>query len=230
LVSFKSVVCSALVLFTGRERKDDDRPTEIPTATVSCREAASRPAGVGTPAASARTPKLMDQLHEALRSRHYSQRTEQTYCHWVKQFILFSHHSAPGPNSKRMPVVMKLDEVKAVLSKRNGDKWFIASLMYGADAGLLECLRLRVQDVDFARKELPVRDGKVARDRVTMLPVSLKAPLRTTSKRSKRFHQRDWPMAGAACSSQRPGSQISNAPKDWCRQWLFPPHSFATHC
>ncbi len=78
---------------------------------------------------------------------------------------------------KRLPVVMTREEVKAVLGQIIGDKWLMASLMYGAGLRLMECLRLRIQDIDFARKEILARDGKGAKDRITMLPQSLCAPL-----------------------------------------------------
>ena len=78
---------------------------------------------------------------------------------------------------KRLPVVMTRQEVKSVLANLRGDKWLMASLMYGAGLRLMECLRLRVQDVDFTRNEILVRDGKGSRDRITMLPESLKALL-----------------------------------------------------
>jgi site-specific recombinase XerD len=69
----------------------------------------------------------------------------------------------------RPPVVMTRDEVKAVLSKLSGDKRLMASLMYGAGLRLMECLRLRVQDIDLSRNEILVRDGKGAKDRERLL-------------------------------------------------------------
>jgi len=77
----------------------------------------------------------------------------------------------------RLPVVMTRDEVKAVMANLTGDKWLMAALVYGAGLRLMECLRLRVQDIDFSRNEILVRDGKGAKDRITMLPESLKKPL-----------------------------------------------------
>ncbi len=67
----------------------------------------------------------------------------------------------------------------------------MASLMYGAGLRLMECLRLRVQDVDFARNEITVRDGKGAKDRITMLPESLKTPLQDHLETAKEIHERD---------------------------------------
>lgn len=80
---------------------------------------------------------------------------------------------------KRLPVVLTRTEVQALLTRLDGSHWLMASLLYGAGLRLMECLRLRVKDVDFARKEILVRDGKGFKDRVTMLPVALRVPLRT---------------------------------------------------
>lgn len=92
---------------------------------------------------------------------------------------------------KRLPVVMTREEVKAVLANLSGDKWLMASLMYGSGLRLMECLRLRVQDLDFSRNEILVRDGKGAKDRITMLPASLKAPLQEHLRTVKAIHERD---------------------------------------
>ena len=86
---------------------------------------------------------------------------------------------------------MTRDEVKAVLSCLEGDKWLMASLMYGSGLRLMECLRLRVQDIDFGRNEILVRDGKGAKDRITMLPESLKAPLQKHLRLVKAIHDKD---------------------------------------
>jgi site-specific recombinase XerD len=80
--------------------------------------------------------------------------------------------------SRHVPVVMTREEVKAVVSHLTSDKKLMASIMYGAGLRLMECLRLRVQDIDFSRNEITVHDGKGAKDRITMLPESLKEPLR----------------------------------------------------
>lgn len=91
----------------------------------------------------------------------------------------------------RLPVVMTREEVKAVLVNLTGDKCLMASIMYGAGLRLMECLRLRVQDIDFPQKEILVRDGKGAKDRITMLPDLLKVPLQDHLKRVKAVHQQD---------------------------------------
>jgi len=91
----------------------------------------------------------------------------------------------------RLPVVLTRDEVKVLLAELAGDKWLMASLMYGVGLRLMECLRLRVQDIDFTRNEILVRDGKGAKDRITMLPESLKKPLAEHLKQVKSLHDKD---------------------------------------
>jgi integron integrase len=116
----------------------------------------------------------------------------------------------------RLPVVMTREEVKAVLANLTGDKWLMASIMYGAGLRLMECLRLRVQDIDFSQNEILVRDGKGAKDRITMLPDSLKVPLQDHLKRVKAVHQQDladgW---GRVLLPNALDRKYPNAPKDW---------------
>lgn len=124
---------------------------------------------------------------------------------------------------ERLPVVMTREEVKAVLANLTGDKWLMASLMYGAGLRLMECLRLRVQDLDFSRNEILVRDGKGAKDRITMLPESLNAPLQNHLKQVKAIHEKDladgW---GRVLLPDALDRKYPNAPKDWRWQWVFP--------
>lgn len=221
-------------------------------------------------------PKLIDRLREALRARHYSRRTEQSYCHWVKRYIFFHHVRHPAEmgepeindflthlavrekvsastqnqalcallflyryvldkpvgdlgdvirarKPKRLPVVMTRDEVKTVLAHLDKDKRLMAALMYGTGLRLLECLRLRVQDIDFARSEILVRDGKGAKDRITMLPESLKIPLQEHLCKVKAIHEKDladgWGRVYLPMALDR---KYPNAPTDWRWQWVFP--------
>ena len=99
----------------------------------------------------------------------------------------------------------------------------MASLMYGAGLRLMECLRLRVQDIDFGRNEILVRDGKGAKDRITMLPASLKAPLQDHSLKVKAIHEKD--LSDGWGRVQMPDAldrKYPNAPTEWRWQWLFP--------
>jgi integron integrase len=99
----------------------------------------------------------------------------------------------------------------------------MASLMYGAGLRLMECLRLRVQDIDFVRNELMVRHGKGGKDRITMLPESLKAPLQEHLREVKAIHEKD--LAEGWGRVEMPNAldrKYPNAPKEWRWQWVFP--------
>src|SRR5690606_21740359 len=78
---------------------------------------------------------------------------------------------------ERVPLVLSREEVQSLLAQMDGVPWLVASLLYGGGLRLLECLRLRIQDVDFGRRELTVRSGKGGKDRRTMLPATLVEPL-----------------------------------------------------
>jgi len=124
---------------------------------------------------------------------------------------------------KRLPAVMTRDEVKAVLDNFAGDKWLMASLLYGAGLRLMECLRVRVQDVDFSRKEITVRDGKGAKGRLTMLPESLMKLLQEHLSKIELIHERD--LSEGWGRVQMPNAlarKYPKAPADWCGQWVFP--------
>lgn len=99
----------------------------------------------------------------------------------------------------------------------------MASLMYGTGMRLMECLRLRVQDIDFSRNEILIRDGKGGKDRMTMLPESLKLPLQNHLKGIKALHEND--LAAGWGRVQLPaalGRKYPNAPREWRWQWVFP--------
>jgi integron integrase len=124
---------------------------------------------------------------------------------------------------ERLPVVMTREEVKAVLAKLTGEKRLMAALIYGAGLRLMECLRLRVQDLDFSRNEILVRDGKGAKDRSTMLPESLNAPLQDHLKKVKAIHEKDLAEGwGRVLLPDALDRKYPNAPKDWRWQWVFP--------
>ncbi len=91
----------------------------------------------------------------------------------------------------RLPVVFTRDEVRAVIGRLEGTKWLAASLLYGSGLRLMECLRLRVKDIDFGQNHIVVRDGKGQKDRVTVLPTTLAEPLRRQIDRITAIHQRD---------------------------------------
>lgn len=124
---------------------------------------------------------------------------------------------------RRLPVVMTRDEVKAVLMNLTCDKWIMACLMYGAGLRLTECLGLRIQDIDFDRSEILVRDGKGAKDRITMLPESAKSPLREHLSRVKSIHEGDLTEGwGAVSLPEALDRKYPNAATEWRWQWIFP--------
>ena len=92
---------------------------------------------------------------------------------------------------QRLPVVLTVEEVKAILAEVDGTGGLILHLLYGTGMRILECLRLRVKDINFPKREIVIREGKGFKDRVTMLPASLVAPLDTHLNRVGRLHSRD---------------------------------------
>ncbi len=224
-------------------------------------------------------PKLLDQVREAIRTRHYSRRTEVAYVAWIRRFIVFhgkrhpqnlgerevttfvSSLAARGVSAStqnqalsavlflfevvlgkrlgwmdtivraqrpmRLPVVLSRQEVASVLSRLRGLVWLMASLMYGAGLRLLECVELRVKDISFDRNELMIRDGKGRKDRVTLLPASLKKPLLDHLQRVKA--QRETDLAAGRGSVALPDSlrlKYPNARFEWGWQWVFPATRF----
>src|SRR5262244_1220705 len=229
----------------------------------------------GTPS-QPEAPRLLEQVREAIRVRHYSLRTEETYLSWIKRFILFhgkrhprdmggqevhqclSHLAVEGQvaastqsqalsailflyqqvlkhdigwlhdvvrakQPQRLPVILTRDEVAAVLRHLSGTPWIMATLLYGAGLRLLECLRLRVQDLDFAYNQIVVRDGKGQKDRVTMLPQPVKTPLQQHLQSIKHVHMRDLEAGhGGVYLPYALERKYPNANRDWVWQYVFP--------
>ena len=123
----------------------------------------------------------------------------------------------------RLPVVLTRDEVRALLSRLDGPLLLMAYLMYGAGLRLLECCRLRAQDIDFGANQIVVRAGKGDQDRVTMLPARVKADLARHLDAMHAQHRRDvergagWVELPTALERKYP-----NAGRDWRWQWVFP--------
>ena len=202
------------------------------------------------------SPRLLDQLAGALRTRHYSRRTEKAYVHWVRRYILFHGKRHPqelgaaeataflsslathgGVSSStqnqalaailflyrfvlgvdlpwlddlirakrptRLPIVLTRQEVAQLLESLTGTSALVGALLYGTGLRLLECLRLRVKDVDFAGNLLRVREGKGNRDRVAILPMVARAPLRAHLVRAQAIHRRDLGIGAGWVAPQR---------------------------
>jgi integron integrase len=221
-------------------------------------------------------PRLLDQVRDRVRVKHYSIRTEQAYVEWVRRFVVFSglrhpremgreeveafltHLAVAGRVSAstqnqaksallflykevlgaelpwldgiesakrpaRLPVVLTPGEVEAVLAPATGTTGLILRLLYGTGMRIMECLRLRVKDVDFARREIVVRDGKGAKDRVTMLPERLALPLQAHLVRVKALHAAD--RAAGVAGVYLPfalARKYPNADGEWAWQYVFP--------
>jgi integrase len=136
-------------------------------------------------------PRLLDRVREAIRTRHYSRRTEKAYVAWIRLYIFF--------HGKRHPADMGAAEITRFLTS------LAAFLRYGAGLRLLECARLRVKDIDIARNQIVVRAGKGNKDRLTVLPAAIKADLMRHLESVRRQHQIDL-QAGAGCSGRSPRS------------------------
>jgi integron integrase len=124
---------------------------------------------------------------------------------------------------QRLPVVLTREEVRTVLGQLDGVPRLMAVLLYGAGLRLLECCRLRIQDVDFARNQIVVRDGKGHKDRVTMLPAAVKTSLAAHVTQVREQHQADlrqgagWVELPWALARKYP-----DAGREWAWQWMFP--------
>lgn len=122
-----------------------------------------------------------------------------------------------------LPVVMTREEIRAVLSGLTGDKWIIGCLMYGAGLRLMECLRLRVQDLDFGARRILVRDGKGSKDRVTMLPATATGALSDQLESVRSVHQRDLGDGyGRVVIPYALERKYPGAAAEWRWQWVFP--------
>mgnify|MGYP005806038955 CR=1 FL=1 len=123
----------------------------------------------------------------------------------------------------RLPVVLTPGEVRAVLDQMEGGMALVAQVLYGTGLRLMEGLRLRVKDVEFERREIVVRDGKGGKDRVTMLPDRLVAPLRAHLERVRALHDRDLAEGfGEVGLPDALAEKFRAAPRAWGWQWVFP--------
>ena len=125
--------------------------------------------------------------------------------------------------SLRVPTVLSRDEVKHLLAQMDGRPWLLASLLYGTGMRLMECLRLRIKDVDFDRHEITVREGKGGRDRHTMLPQRLVDPLRREIERARMLHDADlYAGFGIAALPHALSRKYPNAGREFGWQFVFP--------
>jgi integron integrase len=226
-------------------------------------------------------PKLLDQVRDRIRVKHYSLRTEKQYVQWIKRFILFhgkrhpqemgaaevkaflTHLAVEGKVSastqnqalsgllflykevlgcdlpwldnvvrakqpQRLPSVLTRTEVRAVLARMSGIYGLMANLLYGTGMRLMECTRLRVKDVDFERGEILIRDGKGAKDRVTMLPESLTGSLQAHLYQRRAWFDDDNRLGKAAVYLPNAlAGKYPNAATEWAWQYIFSSGSYS---
>ena len=123
---------------------------------------------------------------------------------------------------KHLPVVLSQGEVQKVLSQLSGTHHLVVSLLYGTGMRILEALRLRVKDIDFARGEILIRDGKGFKDRVTMLPIKLIAPLKAHLEKIKAMHDADLGNGfGSVYLPYALAKKYPHAARDWAWQYVF---------
>ena len=133
------------------------------------------------------------------------------------------NHIERAKKPQRLPVVFTKDEAHAVLSHLSGRKWLMASLLYGAGLRLMECLRLRVKDIDFAYCQIIVRDGKGAKDRITLLPDLLVEPLKRQIARVQAVHEIDLREGfGSVYLPYALERKYPSASKTFAWQYVFP--------
>ena len=219
--------------------------------------------------------KLLDQVRDALRLKHYSYRTEQAYVDWITRYILYHgkrhpqdmgsaevqaflthlaveknvaastqnqafsallflyrevlHQDLENMNAlrakkpKRLPTVLTRDETLRVIGGMKGVHQLMAKLLYGSGLRLMECVRLRVKDVDFAQHQIIVRDGKGNQDRVTMLPDALVASLNKHLFQVRQLHNQDLEQGyGAVYLPDALERKYPNASREWGWQYVFP--------
>ena len=141
----------------------------------------------------------------------------------LKRDLPFIDQIERAKQSRRLPVVFTRVEVENILAHLSGTYLLIASLLYGSGLRLMEALRLRVKDIDFAMNQITVREGKGNVDRYTMLPLSLKSAMQDHLKRVYTLHQNDLKQGyGHAYLPFALARKYPNADAEWAWQYVFP--------
>lgn len=123
----------------------------------------------------------------------------------------------------KLPIVFTREEVRKILIQLDGPRWIMGNLLYGAGLRLMECLRLRVKDIDFGYRQISVRDGKGHKDRVTMLPEIICERLQHHLAKVNQAHQQDLRAGfGAVYMPYALDRKYPNAGREWGWQYVFP--------
>jgi integron integrase len=132
-------------------------------------------------------------------------------------------HTVRAKQPERLPTVLTREEVARVLDALSGVHQLMAKLLYGSGLRLMECVRMRVKDLDFAQRQIIVRDGKGGRDRVTLLPERLVVPLQEHLRRVQLLHTQDLREGyGEVFLPAAFERKAANASRDWIWQYVFP--------
>ncbi len=124
---------------------------------------------------------------------------------------------------RRPPVVMTQSEVKRVMGNMNGTHLLMSQLLYGSGFRLMECIRLRIQDLDLERNKIYVRAGKGGKDRITILPAYIKSTLRDQVQKVRHLHDEDLKNGlGEVYMPEALGRKYRNAAKEFRWQYVFP--------
>ncbi len=130
---------------------------------------------------------------------------------------------ARAKKPRTLPTVLSIPEASRLIDHLTGIHWLAGSLLYGAGLRLFECLRLRIQDVDFDQHSITVRQGKGKKDRITMLPQTIHIPLQAhfddLQRSYKRYLAKDQAEVSLPTALAR---KYPNAAKEWAWQWVFP--------
>lgn len=130
---------------------------------------------------------------------------------------------------KRVPTVLSAQEARAIISRLTGPYKLMVQLMYGSGLRLMECLRLRVKDLDFDNRRILVYDGKGGDDRVTMLPDSVSSALREHLAQVRALHQKDLSRGlGSVYIPDGLDKKYPAAQKQWIWQYVFPASTLST--
>jgi len=145
------------------------------------------------------------------------------YKHVLKQEFGEIQNVVRAKKPSRLPVVLSRVEVSQLLNKLQGQQWLMASLLYGAGLRLMECMRLRIHDIDFTQRAIIVRSGKGNKDRITILPDELTDTIKNHMQTVKLAHTRDLDQGfGTVYLPYSLAKKYLNANKQWNWQYLFP--------
>ncbi len=140
---------------------------------------------------------------------------------WVK-------NSRRAKRPKRVPTVFSNSEIQSIFSNLEGVYWIMAHLLYGSGLRLMECVRLRVKDLDFDLNQVIVRSGKGEKDRRTIFPAILKNPLMLHLEKVKLWHEKDLSAGnGTVYLSYAIGKKYPDADTEWAWQYVFPSHKLS---